>query len=252
MNQQYLVSGTSTGLGRYLSRRLTSKKYNRRTNQVFDCHSAPEREFDTIFHAAFGQPGRSESAEQFLAHQLQIAKNIVQFKHERFVFISSVEVYRDTKELTSYGHAKIQVENLIMAEANRPTILRVGALLGPGMRQSQLIKTAIGDRTQLSLSPDSTFSLVLYDEVCDLGLNAAEGIHNLIPKPYISLSNIAKYFGTSPNWGTCTYRTPDVDDSEVGAIQTSEYEDSTIRKLADFISRRGWEYVEDENHVHKN
>lgn len=227
----FLVSGTGSGLGKYLARKLDAHHFNRAT--LAPSETMPPAGYDTIIHAAWGMPGSGQTEHHYRAANRALAEALMAIPHLRFVFISSVDVMKPEADQTPYSRSKKDVENLLHSKDSNLLILRTGALLGPGMRHSQLLKVLRGDTAPLSLSPESTFAPVMYEDVLDQVRKPGTGIITIAPES-LTLGQIAQAFGTTPQFGTYTYTTPVVPHSLPAPAPI-------LFRLNGFVQARAWQ-----------
>lgn len=230
-----LVSGASSGLGAYLAQALEASVFSRTINQP----SKPGP-YTAIIHCAFGMPAKDQPEQDYLQQNITLAESLLSLPHQNFIFISSIDAAEPT---SPYGRAKAAVEELVQSKATNPLILRPGALLGPGMRISQLVKVARGDDIPLSLSAESTFSPVFYADIRNLITSALQnnpkGTHTVVAQHPVSLQQVAQHFGTTPQFGSFTYSTPA---TQTPAWQTAELHNlPPLTRLQTFIAAKGWQ-----------
>jgi nucleoside-diphosphate-sugar epimerase len=135
-----LVTGTSKGLGASLVDALNADRFDRKTS----IDTLIEKSYDLIIHCAFNtknivpQPQLKSYVEDniFLTRDL-----ITRVKSDRFVFISSVDVYPEDSEKIEnipidinkikniYGQCKLMCEEIVKSHSNY-LILRCGGIIG--------------------------------------------------------------------------------------------------------------------------
>ena len=199
---EYGVTGTSSGLGGGLKRiigavpisRIKLKKYK-------------NFKFDTLIHSGFERYDKNKNPLDYQQDALDLAKILLDLNYKKFVFISSVEC-NDIGVTTPYSEAKKMVEDLIISRTNNYVILRLPSLYGKEMRLNQIYRIATERKPKLTLSGESTFSLIQYEDVADFirTKNHSPNIHQIFSE-CISLNEIAKYFSKSPIWGKYEYQT---------------------------------------------
>jgi nucleoside-diphosphate-sugar epimerase len=232
----HLVAGASSGLGRFLAQQLPAQRFDRTT--MTPDGALPAEGYDLIVHCAFGMPGKDQSAADYNAANLRLADMLLALPHRRFVFISSVDVLADFAAMTTYAASKLAVEEHVTTHGHDAVIVRAGALLGLGMRPSQLLKTARGETGPFSLAGNSTFQPLFYDDVLAfLAGNPPAGTHVLAGKP-VTLQNVADAFGTQPQFGGFTYETPAPARS---AAVAGPLADDPLQRLKTFVNNQGWE-----------
>ena len=230
-----LVSGTSSGLGKYLFRKLPSKKFDRDNPRYLS-----NEKFDLIIHTASGMPDSNETFEEYHFGQRKVLDNLLELSFEKFIFISSIEAFKEHSESSLYALNKIKLEKIIIQNLRNFLIIRPALLLGPDMRFNQILKIATKSKCKLSLSPESSFNLVYYSDIISIIEAGLLGVINLVSKRNISLKEISKYYETFPNWGDFKYLTPKP--SELTSIYSNSKVNSIdpLDRFSKFVSIEGW------------
>ena len=114
----------------------------------------------------------------------------------RYVYLSSVDVYgaargdrRATREdqpilldgLETYGLHKHQAEQAVRDRATGPLVLRVGTLIGPGLRKNPVFDALHGD--PIRQTPDSTLTLITLSKL-------AQAIDRLLAADAVGTFNV--------------------------------------------------------------
>ena len=73
-----------------------------------------------------------------------------------------------TQELTFYNFTKRMAESIVENKSANSLILRVSAMLGSSMRKNNILKIIDDEKPKLSLTFDSTYSLILHSHVADI------------------------------------------------------------------------------------
>lgn len=231
-----LVAGASSGLGKYLAGALKARAYDRAAGKPSG--RVPATGYDAVIHCAFGMPAKDQSEADYLKANLALAETLLALPHRRFVFISSVDVLKPESGQNAYSRAKAAIEKLVLAKAANPLVLRPGALLGPGMRPSQLLRVARGERGPFTLSAESTFAPVLYADVLAAIQAPAADKTLVVSGRTLTLGVVSRKAGTAPAFGTFRYETPSTAKQKVAAVPALA-EDPVVRVM-DFVKREGW------------
>jgi dTDP-4-dehydrorhamnose reductase len=145
-----------------------------------------------------------------------------------FIYFSSIEVYPKSSEIifreedvisvdqsiNLYGITKLMSESIVRRNTKKHLIIRPALLIGEFMRPNSVTKIANSEnkRLSISLSQDSKFYIVSYEEVLNFIRKVLEksawGTYNLLHSDVISLSEVAEIFGANPEWGPFRYHTP--------------------------------------------
>jgi len=183
-----------------------------------------------IVHCAFGQPGSYDSDDEYIKDQEEITKNLLNLRHKKFLFISSIDVLN--KQKNTYSIAKRNCEKLVTKNSSSYLILRPALLVGDGMRESQIIQLVRrNDKDlKLTLSGDSTFSIVWYSDIAKLIESDLTGIYSMARYPYLKLSYVANFFNKKPRWGKYSYQTFDNPENNL-LINSNETLDEILNYL---------------------
>ena len=145
--------------------------------------------------------------ESFRANVLSVSDRLSRWRYERYIYLSTIDVYgagrgsvAATREdqsiaiegLDTYGLHKFLAECLVMHHATQHLILRLGTVVGPGLKKNPLFDAVHG--RQLRQTTDSTLSLV---DLATIGQalvllleTRAHGIFNLTARQPISIGQI--------------------------------------------------------------
>ncbi len=233
-----LVSGTNSGLGAWLHRRLGAFRFDR-TSMSVEYSGRTFSNFDLIVHCASAMPTEDEGIDAYVSRLTSVCRTLLSVPHRRFAFISSIDA-GVTPQRTAYAVAKRSLEEVVATISPGAIILRPGALFGPGMRSNQLLKVARGDQAVLTLSPESTFSIVMYEDIAAALEIAPSGTWHLMASRLVSLSEVAERFQTLPRWGTHTYETPNLKCDFPWRNLSPAIASDPLERLADFLHRREW------------
>ena len=196
---QALVSGAHSGLGKFLAEYFNADAYDRASG------SAPATSYDTIIHCAFDvrRTVPVEEEAQYQHNTLGITQALLSIPHQRFVFISTVDVAQPHDR---YGKSKLAAEALVNAHAARPLILRPTAMLGPYMRPNSLTRILSGENPKLTLAANSSFNYVLHSDVAAfIAKNPPAGIYTLASSGNITLEELCRHFGKTAQFGDYRY-----------------------------------------------
>lgn len=240
----YLISGTSSGLGKYLLSQLGGITFNRKER------GGAGR---VIIHCAFnGNEITSRNLFQYISDNIFLTKTLVSIPHQKFIYISTVDVYpkdgirhAESEEInldkvtTMYGVAKLMAESMVSNLSPNFLILRCSALLGRDSKVNSLVKIKNESRPTLTLSPDSIFNYILHRDVLAF-IDAAikkdlRGIFNLAASENISLSSVANLFKKSVTFGDYVYNAGIIDNTKAVKV-VSSFKKSSAKTISEFIS----------------
>ena len=196
-----LVSGASSGLGKYLAEELDADTYCR--NSELACG-----EYDVVVHNAWDTQRRDPCTFTYFTYAQALFNKLVCVPHKKFIFLSSVEVYpkdhKDHKEYDEdsaldnrdingvYGITKFSIEQQLASHDNC-VIIRPSSLLGEYTRSGNNV-SKIRDGKTVRLNPFSILNFVLYEDILKFMQVAIEkdlkGIYNLISSNHLTVSTI--------------------------------------------------------------
>lgn len=247
---KYLISGSSSGLGKYLHDQLGGIPFNRSGSNV--------KKADVIIHCAFNREKKvnSENLYQYLFDNVFLTKKLIKIPHKKFIYISSVDVYPkdngkhseneviDVNQISSvYAITKIMSESLIQNLCPNFLILRCSALLGRDARENSLIKIIKEEKPTLSLSENSVFNFILHKDVLEfvkiaIGKNL-QGVYDLSSSKNITLFEIAELLGKKVSFGTYIYNVGDIDNKKASQVLAS-FRKTSREVINEFIKSITW------------
>ena len=124
-----LISGTSSGLGNFLSRNIPCTKFKRNIDGI----KSYKKKWDVIIHCGF----YSGNDKIKIKENLYWSKILCNLEAKKYIFISSAVVLKKFKN--NYGIAKIKSENFFQQKKNF-LILRLGSMIGSPMRKNTIYK----------------------------------------------------------------------------------------------------------------
>jgi nucleoside-diphosphate-sugar epimerase len=152
-----LVTGISSGLGKYLYRELPNSVGLGRNN----FSSIQDFKFDTIIHCAFNKETQISDYKRYLDDNILLTQRLKKLKYNKFVYISSVDVYQSN--LNIYSIFKKLSETLINKE---DLILRCPMLLGNTMKSNHVTKL-FSNIESIGLSGESEFNYILMEDLAN-------------------------------------------------------------------------------------
>lgn len=222
----YLITGASSGLGKYLHDQLGGSTFSRK--------KIKGEASKIIIHCAFNKTRdvNSQNLYQYLFDNVFLTEKLTKIPHEKFIYISSVDVYPkdnqrhseneviDIDKVSSiYAIVKLMAESVILNCCQNFLIVRCGALLGRDVKENSLMKIIKNESPTLSLSGDSVCNYVSHSSVLafvKLAVkNDLQGIYNLASSENITLSEIADLFQKEVRFGEYTYTVGNIDNNKV-------------------------------------
>jgi nucleoside-diphosphate-sugar epimerase len=238
-----LVSGTSSGLGRYLCGRFEAVAF-RRSAPVDDYR---QLEYDAVIHCAFRSQRVVRSADLFdyFDDNTLLTLRLASLRFRKFIFLSTVDVYprtgkvhREDEEISladqesPYGITKLLSEAAVRRLSSKSLILRVTSMIGEYTRPTMLARLLLEPNSSLSVSADSHFNFINHSDVGDfveasLKLDLT-GTFNLASASNVVLKDLAEELGLRPKFG--------LDHYDVG-----QFDVTTARALANDLERGSFE-----------
>lgn len=202
-----LVTGTNSGLGKYIYRKIGTHKYSRKKN----INSYKNKKWDLIIHCGYYVGDDPYKNYENIFHSY----NLSQLNYKKFIFMSSLIVYEKEKNKSEFSKISLSnkksvyANNKILCESfydlSNSLILRLGTLIGKDMRKNNIYKVLHSKKPNVSLNSKSTYTFIDYTEVLDfikLSLKRDfKGIFNFNRIDKTSLDEIAKTFHKKINYG---------------------------------------------------
>ncbi|MDA9816100.1 hypothetical protein N9C75_03485 [Alphaproteobacteria bacterium] len=198
--KKILITGASTGLGRYLHESfLGSTPLNRK--KMAEHHN---KHYNVIIHCA----GSSDHKSQNIIKEAELLlENLLNISHNIFVFISSVDIYREPSSY--YSVSKLNCEGMLK---NHPQclILRASMILGPTMRDNHITKLQKNEK--LGLADVSTFNYVSMSKI-KLALSMDKvlmkrGNFDFVSDNNLSIKKVKRMLHSSSAAGEYVYKSP--------------------------------------------
>tara|TARA_A100001515_G_scaffold123060_1_gene106768 strand:+ start:6080 stop:6802 length:723 start_codon:yes stop_codon:yes gene_type:complete len=207
LGNKVLVTGAASGLGKYIASNVECVALTRDNSEyVFKKY----HHFDVIIHCAFNASKDTNNYYKILEDNIFLTKRLCALSHDKFVFLSSVDIYQEEDNL--YKTTKLMAESIVRQLATSPLIVRASAIIGPTMRKNSLLRILDEDNPTLSLSGDSTFNYVLQSDILSMikvsANNNYSGIMDFVASKNIRLKDVAKHFSKTVNFGDYLYETP--------------------------------------------
>ena len=209
LKNNILITGASSGLGKYLSQNLGCVALTRenRTQVLLDYRNNC---FDAIVHCAFNSKRHTGDWYQYLQDNILLTKELTEIPHKKFIYFSSIDVYRP--ESTNYKLTKLMAESVVQEHATKPLILRCSAIVGNSMRPNSLTKLLFEKNTKLSLARSSNFNYILQSDILKVLskvlYDGTTGVVDFVSSTEVCLSDIDERFDSEASFGNYIYMTP--------------------------------------------
>jgi len=229
MNLKILVTGASSGIGRYLCERLNGIPFTRENKVI------PSKNIDVVIHCANNRNKFPQTSEyyNYINDNFLLTQKLLNIECEIFIFFSTCEVYPfiNRKEWFEsvqipisyhsnvYPYFKLASEALIQNSGKKYLIFRPSAFLGNYAEPNTIIKIAKRVKFSTNLSPESDFNCITYDMVYNFLIKALNnnlfGIYNLVASDNIRLGDLAKKFSSKVKFGSFNYRTGKISNKKI-------------------------------------
>lgn len=205
-SSKLLITGISTGFGRYLHENL--KGFGLKRDNF---SSIRNKKFDVIIHSAFNTSRQYQGLRlaTYSEDNIFLTKSLIDLPSKKFIYISSIDIYpkelsilRENLEIDIdkvsgiYAVSKLISETLVQKYMPNHLILRLSALLGKYSRPNSLLKIIKNREIKLNLSAESIFNYISYEDVLSFIKYAIKqdlsGIFNLASVNNISLDKSAQ------------------------------------------------------------
>lgn len=232
-----LVTGANSGLGKHCCEIFDGVAFTRKTNFTDIMRRAEQKPFRAIIHSAFNAKNDINSAQlySYLHDTTFLTKKLLSIPHEKFIFISSTDVYpKDNhahreedaiqiKDITNiYGISKLVCESIVQNELTNYLILRPTALLGCYARPNSLIKILTHQNPTLTLGENSTFNYIRHKDVSEFIEIALadnlQGIYNLAASANIKLGEVKTHFKKNVTFGDYIYDVGTINNQKAKSI----------------------------------
>lgn len=251
LKNRLLITGTSSGLGKYLHRNLGGVSWNRKTSEK-EKDEIKKNGAEIIIHCAFNSEQNPKDVEQYFRDNVLLTEELTNIPHKKFIFISSVDVYPknsnrhiedellDVNKTDSlYAKTKLLSEEIVKKNCSNFLILRCSTLLGKDSRKNSLIKIIQDDSPTLTLSSNSSFNYILHKDVADFIKLAIEkdlqGMYNVALSENITLLEVTKLLKKKVNFGNYTYNVGNIDNSKITAILPA-FKKSSLEIITKFVN----------------
>lgn len=242
---RFLITGTASGLGKYLHEYLGGASLNRRKITTLGA--------DVIIHCAFNSQQNPKDMEQYFRDNVLLTEELTKLLHKKFIFISSVDVYpknsnRHTEDEiidihnveSLYAKTKLLSEDVVKKNCSNFLILRCSALLGKDARRNSLIKIIEEKNPTLTLSGDSMFNYILHEDVLSFIKVASEkdlqGIYNLASSKNITFKKVANLLKKEVTYGNYIYNVGDIDNTKIISI-SSNFKKTSEEVIRQFLKQ---------------
>ncbi|MDD9950723.1 MAG: NAD-dependent epimerase/dehydratase family protein [Zetaproteobacteria bacterium] len=246
-----LVTGVSSGLGKYLYEAIGDIGIHRENSHLITKAQSEGQVFELIIHCAANtrRPQKISELYGYYCDNIQLTENLTRLKHKKFIYISSVDVYPSSHHLhqestkiapdllcqngSTYALSKAFAESIVHAKAACPTIFRCASLLGKYSQSNNLSKICSQDDCQLSLAAESELNFITYQEVLK-SIQAVtqarlKGVFNLCSSENIKIHEICTLAHSPAKFGSHIYNVGKICNKRISKLVDSFYLPSTVK-----------------------
>ena len=222
-----LITGTNSGLGKWLTTQFSECDKFVRGNNVSDFPSeknwAPDgsgyasEPYDLIIHCAASVQYSDWSNVQsdLFEDNVFLTRDLISIPHKKFIHISTIDVAKDSP----YGVTKRLSEIIVKDLCDDYLILRPSGLLGKEMRKNTFQKIISGE--DIALTKNTVMNYILYEDVLDAINDSQSGTKVLRSNDNITIEEVVDIFGKKINFGDMHYEVEYLD-TDINTNKTSE------------------------------
>jgi len=209
-----LISGTNSGLGKWLSKKFPNCDKLVRESSIKDFRS---ESYDLIIHCAgcVKHYTWSNFELDMFEDNVFLTRDLVSIPHKKFVYISSIDAAKDSP----YGSTKRLSEIIVKELCEKYLILRPSALLGKEMKKNTFQKILRGE--DIVLSKDSVMNYILYEDILQSIDDEHIGLKVLRSNDDVTVEEVVNIFGKKLNFGNIHYEVEYVK-SDINTNKTSK------------------------------
>ncbi len=225
--KKYLIAGSNSGLGKYLSENIPNAIGLNRNN----FEEVKNLEFDYIINCAFNKELKVSDYKKYLDDNILLNLKLKNIVHKKFIYISSIDIY--SNELNIYSQFKKFSESLM---TEHDLILRCAVLLGKYMKPNHISKIK-NNIDSITLSKDSTFNYTSYVDICNFisssNLKDENGVIDFVSRDCLKLCDVVQFYNSQTKLGQYTYNSDYTFENPIYNL-SEEYNKSSLQVLRDF------------------
>ena len=195
-----LLTGASSGLGKFLSKNLKDIDLFTRENNVEDILECG-KEYDAIIHcaASISHASWEDVTYEYFDDNTILTRQLVTIPHKKFIHISSIDIKRDS----IYGIAKRISERIVDSYSPNTLIIRPSGLIGNEMKMNTFRKIQAG--MPIALTESSMMNYVNYSTILEVIKSNSSGIITVTASENISMKDISELFHQDIQFGDIHY-----------------------------------------------
>ena len=188
-----LVTGTKSGLGRYIHETIGGAGISRDTIIVHCAHTYVRDIEDNYDH--------------FRDENIELTRNLVKLPHQKFIFISSIDILNPS---SMNGSSKLASEQIVEHDARKPLIIRPSLILGRFQRLNTVVKIKLGILKETTLSEKSEFYYIYNEEILEFIKKGIKenlvGTYTIGMEDKVRLKDLTKFYKRKINFGKYFYK----------------------------------------------
>ena len=202
-----LITGTKSGLGKYLSTFIKGSTKIENQNEL-NLHKPGS--FKIIIHCAGSNSHRFKDFIKLIKNNIILTYKLLRFRSDLFVFFSTVDI--SSSKFNFYSITKYISERIIIFFHSNFLIYRCSAMLGIHMRNNHVNQILSLKNEKLNLSQESEFRYITHQAIFEqilehINLNK-KGIFTLTSKNPKSLKFFCDHYANNKiRFGEYLYKT---------------------------------------------
>ena len=222
-----LITGTKSGLGKWLSKQFSDcdkfvrgsyvKDFPYKKNWAPDGSGYASEPYDLIIHCAgcIQHSNWDNVGLDLFEDNVFLTRDLTKIPHVKFVFISSIDEAKDTP----YGVTKRLSEIIVTQLCDNYLILRPSALLGKEMKKNTFQKIVNGE--DIALTKNTVMNYILYEDILDAINSNQKGVKVLRSNDNITIGEVVDIFEKKLEFGEIHYEVEYVK-SDIDTNKTSK------------------------------
>ena len=189
---------------------------------------------------------------EYIEDTINLTKSLTSINHKLFIFISSIDVYptngkeHSEKEIINpnelkgiYPTFKLACESIVKEKSRNYLILRPGILLGNFMRSNNLAKILSGESHKITLSRNSSYHCVLYEDILSTIEYAIrsplKGVYNIVRSKQVKLESLVETYNPNLKFGEYTYSPDPICNDKISAV-IPLFKKTSLNAVQEFIN----------------
>ena len=225
-----LLTGASSGLGKFLSKNLNNIDLFTRNDTVQDILDSG-KEYEAIIHcaASISHASWEDVTYEYFDDNTILTRQLVTIPHKKFIHISSIDIKRDS----IYGIAKRISERIVDSYSENTLIIRPSGLIGNEMKMNTFRKIQAGE--PIALTATSMMNYVNYSTILDVILSDSTGLVTVTASEDISMKEIAELFNKDIKYGNIHYEI-DISDKDLESRSGFNLDDTSKDNIQKYIT----------------